>query len=158
MQEECHSGEGGGGRAKRWQSVTWGEGVNRKSDVTHPKMESNQFPFLQFSIFKSLKSFSKIKTFWPSKFLRSFLKPPTRCIGEVTSHQFPLGISSIIPVQTMFVNFFFSKSCHFLVTWGGRGVERTDDKVWHGGRGIKIDLLEWHTFCMAPKWIVRNLT
>ena len=110
MQKVCHSGEGGGGPAKRWQSVTWGEGVKRKSDVTHRRIQSNQFSFLQFSIFKSPQSFLKINPFWPSKCLKSFLTSYSladsvafersvisfyhRCFHTlVTTHRFPLGIS-----------------------------------------------------------------
>ena len=74
MQKVCHSGEGGGGEGKKMTKCDMGgEGVNRKSDITHPKIHSNQFSFLQVSIFKSPHIFLKIDPFWPSKFLKSFL-------------------------------------------------------------------------------------
>ena len=50
-----------------------GRGVKRISDVTHPRIQSNQFSFLQYSIFKCPQIFLKINPFWPSKFLKSFL-------------------------------------------------------------------------------------
>ena len=69
-------GEWGGGSGKKMTKCDMGgRGVNRKSDVTHPKIQSNQFSFLQFSIFKRPQSSLKIEPFWPSMYLKSFLTP-----------------------------------------------------------------------------------
>ena len=112
IQKVCHSGEGGGGLGKKMTKCDMGgRGVKRISDVTHPRIQSNQFSFLQYSIFKCPQIFLKINPFWPSKFLKSFLTSYSladsvafersvisfyHCCFHtlVTSHRFPLSISS----------------------------------------------------------------
>ena len=133
MQKVCHSGEGVGGSGKKMTKCDMGgRGVNRKSDVTHPKIQSNQFSFLQFSIFKRPQSSLKIEPFWPSMYLKSFLTPYLvadsvvfessiisfhHCCFHtlITSHRFPFGISSIFPVHAVYITFFFMKK--FVTFW-----------------------------------------
>ena len=150
-------GEGGRGIGQKDDKV-WhgGRGVNRKSDVTHPKIHSNQFSFLQLSIFKSPQSFLKIDPFWPSKFLKRFLTTYSlansvafqrsaissyHCCFHplVTSHRFPIGISSIIPVQAVFITFFSVKSLSLFGEWHGGegGREKRWQSVTWGGGGLK---------------------
>ena len=147
-----------------------GRGVNWKSDITHPKIQSNKFSFLQFSIFKRPQSSLKIEPFWPSMYLKSFLTPYLvadsvvfecsiisfhHCCFHtlITSHRFPFGISSIFPVYRVYITFFFhEKVCHFLVSdMGGEGgQEKRWQRVTWGEGAQKWPFLEWHTFCMSP--------
>ena len=131
----------------------WGEGVKRKSDVTHPRIQSNQFSFLQFSIFKSPQNFLKINPFWRSKFFKSFLTSHSLadriafersvitfyhcCIHFlVTNHRFPLGISS--NTGSFYLLFFTEKFVTFCrVTWGGGRSREKMTKCDMGGGGLK---------------------
>ena len=163
-----------------------GRGVKRISDVTHPRIQSNQFSFLQYSIFKCPQIFLKINPFWPSKFLKSFLTSYSLAdsvafersvissifilLSQVTDfpsvyHQIQAVLTYIFSVKSLSLFGEWhggeggrekrwqsvtwgeggSKNGHFgvtyflcvtfwWVTWG-EGVERKDDKVWHGGGG-----------------------
>ena len=147
---------GGGGRGvgqkddKVWHG---GRGVKRISDVTHPRIQSNQFSFLQYSIFKCPQIFLKINPFWPSKFLKSFLTSYSladsvafersvisfyHCCFHtlVTSHRFPLGISSN---KAVFIYLFSVKSLSLFGEWHGGegGREKRWQSVTWGGGGLK---------------------
>ena len=163
MQKVCHSREGGGGSGKKMTKCDMGgRGVKRKSDVTHHKIQSNQFSFLQFSILKSLQSFLRINPFWPSKFLKSFL---TRYLlvdsiafeRSVISFYYTLVTKSPISPQYIiqhrqFLFIFSVKVCHFLVSdIGGGGQEKWWQSVtWGEGGGSKMTLFRVTYFLHGP--------
>ena len=167
MQKVCHSGEGVGGSGKKMTKCDMGgRGVNWKSDITHPKIQSNKFSFLQFSIFKRPQSSLKIEPFWPSMYLKSFLTPYLvadsvvfesskisfhHCCFHtlITSHRFPFGISSIFPVH---ITFFFMKKfvTFWWVTWGEEGREKRWLSVTWGEGGSKMALFGVTYFLHGP--------
>ena len=146
-----------------------GRGVNWKSDITHPKIQSNKFSFLQFSIFKRPQSSLKIEPFWPSMYLKSFLTPYLvadsvvfecsiisfhHCCFHtlITSHRFPFGISSIFPVHAVYITFFFMKKfvTFWWVTWGGGGSREKMTMCDMGGGGSKMAIFRVTYFLHGP--------
>ena len=148
-------GGGGGGSGKKMTKCDMGgRGVKRKNDVTHHKIQSNQFSFLQFSILKSPQSFLIINPFWSSKFLKSSLTTYSLAHREAfqrsllyssSNHKSPISHRYIIHCPRTGSIYYF-----FLIKSGKRGSREKMTKCDMGGGGSKMALFGVTYFLHGP--------
>ena len=136
IQKLRHSPRGGGGWAKRWLSVTRGEGVSQKSDVTHPK-----------NFICSFSSFCSLKVCQIHNFIQ-FL-----CYCSCFWWKSSKISDQIIALERLFFINFQDQSLSLFGEWhGGEGGR---DKRWQsvtrGGGGSKIAILGVTSFLNGPQ-------